>query len=48
MEFDYKKMLIAYLRHIANMEGISYVTNYEYALKELGLTDDEIKELEKL
>lgn len=48
MEFDYKKILIAYRTHISNMEGINYVTDYEDELKELGLSEEEIKELENL
>ncbi len=47
-DFDYKKILIAYATHVANMEGITYVTNYHEELKELGLSDEEIEELENL
>jgi hypothetical protein len=46
--FDYKKLLIAYATHILNMEGITYVNNYEEELFMLGLTQEEIEELRNI
>ena len=45
---DYRQLLIKYINHIGNMEGISYIERFEKDMKSVGITDEEIKELKIL
>ena len=45
---DYKKMLSAYIRHIIDEEGVSYLVWAPKQLKSFGLSDDEILELKRM
>lgn len=45
---DYKKMLSAYIRHIIDEEGVSYLGWGINRLKEYGLSNAEILELQRI
>lgn len=46
-QFDYKKMLRAYIRMIVDIEGVDYLV-FAKDWKGLGLSDAEINEMRKI
>jgi hypothetical protein len=48
MEFDYKKLLMAYIRHVGNAEGIDFLGNGLAAAPIDWLTLEETQEINRL
>ena len=45
---DYKNLLKKYIEHVMNCEGVTFIGGVDFAINEVGFTDEEKEILESL